>query len=164
MGGQRERHLTLFQDLQIFGLVDFAGGHTIVVGDLVGAHLFRLNSRAILERTDPILLGYEEIREIWPTGIMRAGWAKFRNLSVTYTVPGGWAERIGASRMSLTLAGENLGTLWRAERRKFGYRWMDSEQVDQRSGFGDETPGLSAYWQEGWPQTRRYTFSMRVTM
>lgn len=160
--GSASATVTLFQNLQIFGLVDFVGGHNIVAGDLVGNHLFRLNSRAILERNDPILLGYEEIREIWPTGIMNAGWAKFRNLSVTYTVPGDLAGRIGASRMSLTVAGENLGTLWRAESKKFGLRWMDSELVDQVEP--DGTPGLSAYSQEGWPQTRRYTVSLRITM
>ena len=94
---------------------------------------------------------------------MKAGWAKFRNLSLTYTVPGGWAESIGASRMSMTFAGENLGTLWRAESERFGHRWMDSEVLHQADS-EISVPGLTAYQQEGWPQTRRYTFSLRITM
>lgn len=152
--------ITMFKNFQIFGLVDYAGGHTMNVGDVAAAHIFFLNSRAILERTDPILLGYEAIQEINAPGIMNAGWAKLRNLSLTYTVPPEFAQRMGVSRMLLTFAADNIATIWRAQESSFGHRWMDPEQVDQTG----VTRGLNPYRQEGWPQTRRFTTSLRITM
>ena len=39
-----------------------------------------------------------------------AGFLKLREVSLTYTAPGAWASRIGASTLSLTLTGRNLAT------------------------------------------------------
>jgi len=39
-----------------------------------------------------------------------AGFLKLREVSLTYTAPGEWASRIGASTLSLTLTGRNLAT------------------------------------------------------
>ncbi len=159
--GAASATVTLFKNLQLYGLVDYTGGHTILVGDVFAVHSLFLNSKAILERTDPILLGYEALGDPFAPGIMNAGWAKLRNLSATYTFPQAWAAKIGASRMSLTFAAENLGTIWRAQKTSFGHRWMDPEQVDQE---GFTTNGLSEYHQEGWPQTRRFITNLRISM
>ncbi len=154
--------LTLFRNLELFGLVDYLGGRTLINGDVAASHRFFLHTRAILERTDPILLAYEGLggEGLPQPGIMDAGFAKLRNLSATYTFPRGWTRKIGASRVSLTVAMENLATLWVGQRESFGHRITDPEVAQQTGG---ATQGLSAYHQEGWPSLRKFLTTLRVT-
>ncbi|GBD31624.1 TonB-dependent receptor SusC [bacterium HR33] len=154
--------LTLFQNLQLFGLVDYVDGHKLISGDLAAVHRFFLNSKAILERKDPILLGYEALGGLglWQPGIIDGGFAKLRTVTLSYTLPSTWAQKIRASRASLIASFENLATLWVAQRESFGHRQMDPEV---RWSVGGTTQGLSAYNQEGFPQLKRFTVSARVT-
>lgn len=154
--------LTLFRNLQLYGLLDFIGGRTLIQGDLAAVHRFFLNSRAILERSDPILLGYEALggAGLWQTGIIDGDFGKLRTLSATYTLPRRWAERVGAARLAVTATAENMATLWVGQKSTFGHRAMDPERAQQ---IGGATEGLSAYNQEGWPQLRRFVTTLRVT-
>lgn len=160
--GSLSATLTLFRNLQIYGLVDYVGGHTLISGDIAAVHRFFLNSRAILERKDPILLGYEALggEGLWQTGVIDASFAKLRTLTATYTLPSTWAQKIGASRATLVASFENVATLWVAQRESFGHRQMDPEV---RWSVGGTTQGLSAYNQEGFPQLKRFVVSARVT-
>src|SRR5262245_65805745 len=47
--------LTLPSNLTLYAQVDYAGGNKMIDGDNAGRALVYRNSRAILERTDPIL-------------------------------------------------------------------------------------------------------------
>ncbi len=154
--------LTLFRNLQLYALVDWIGGLTMISGDIAAAHRFFLNTRAILERKDPILLGYEALggSGLWQTGIIDADFAKLRTVSATYTLPRPWAERIGASRISVTTSMDNVATLWVAQESVFGHRQMDPERANQ---VGGATPGMNAYNQEGWPMLRRFLTTLRIT-
>ena len=153
--------LTLFKNLQIYGLADYVGGMTKVFGDPAASHFFFLNSRAILERTDAVLLGYEALGDLWQPGIWNAGFAKLRTLSATYHLPRDWAQRIGATRMSFNMAMENVGVLWQAQRTDpFG---QGISEVERNQGTGGATEGLNAYQQEGWPQNKRFIATLRVT-
>jgi len=159
--GSFAANLTLFGNVRVYGLVDFIRGRTIINNDVAAVHRTFLNSRAILERTDPILLGYEALggEGILPTGILSGDFAKLRNVAVSYNVPTHFTERLGASRLSLTASGENLATLWQADREAFGHPVMDPERQYQTG----TTPGLNAFFQEGWPQLRRFTTTVRVS-
>ncbi len=159
--GSASATLTLFGKLQLYGLVDYVGGHKLISGDIAAVHRFFLNSREILERDDPILLGYEAIGDVWQTGIIDASFAKFRTLSVNYTLPRSWAAKIRAAGVSVTAAFENVATLWVGQRESFGARQMDPE-VRWSANFGT-TQGLSAYNQEGWPQLKKFAAIVRVT-
>ena len=53
-------NVTLFRNLHLYALVDFVGGRTFENGDVMHAHLTFRQTRAMQERTDPILLGYPE--------------------------------------------------------------------------------------------------------
>ena len=44
--------------------------------------------------------------------VNEASFVRFRELSLSYTMPDAWVERLGSSRGSLTLAARNLGMLW----------------------------------------------------
>jgi hypothetical protein len=154
-------NLTLFRNLQLYGLVDWMGGITMTNGDVAASHRFFLNTRAILERTDPILLGYEAIGEIWQPGIMDFSFAKLRTVSATYTLPASWAQRLfNASRISVTASAENVMTIWQAEDGKFGHKSMDIERSNQAWG---PTPGMSPFIQEGWPMLKRFLTTFRIT-
>jgi TonB-linked SusC/RagA family outer membrane protein len=153
--------ITIGRNLQLYGLADFIRGRTLINGDVGAVHRFFLNSRAILERTDPILLGYETLggAGVWQTGIHKGDFAKLRTLSATYTLPDDWTDRFGASRISVTAALDNVATLWQGAKEVFGHRVMDVERTNQ---IGGATPGLNAYHQEGWPQLRRFVTTLRV--
>jgi hypothetical protein len=151
--------VTLFRNLQLYALADFVGGHHYINGDMWGVHMLFGNSREILERDDPILLGYEAIggAAALQVGILEAGISRLRALSATYNLPTGWVSRFGASRASITMLGENLFTIWEAQPEAFGVRQIDPE-VRNNSG-----TALSAFNQEGWPMLRRFSTTLRVT-
>jgi len=152
--------LTLFQNLQLFALADYVGGMIEVSGDLFAAHGIFLNSKAAVERTDPIYLGYEAIGGIRQMGIFNAGFAKLRTLSASYTLPRRWARAVGGSTAVVTVAAENMATLWRAQEGTFGTRDIEPERGAQ---IGSASNSFTIIHQEGWPQLRRFIGTVRVT-
>jgi hypothetical protein len=94
---------------------------------------------------------------------MRAGFGKIRNVSLTYDVPGTWAGVVGASRGSLTLTGENLATLWRAQWRKWGARGQDPEVRFNTPNFYVDPNLTNGYTQESWPQFTRLLATFRLS-
>lgn len=156
--------LTLFNDLQLYGQVDYQGGHTMVNGTAAGAHLFFHVTREIHERDDPILLGYESLGSdgINQAGLIDASFAKLRRVAATWTVPDRFASQIGADRLQLTLAAHNLWTIWQATSEVFGYPIRDPEQRDTNA-VGSDPGGLHAYIQEAWPPIKRIMLTARVT-
>jgi TonB-linked SusC/RagA family outer membrane protein len=158
--GSFSASLSWGENLSFYGVVDFIKGRTWIDNDVIAVHSFFLNSREALERTDPILLAYRQIGENRQPGILSGDFAKLRNFSVQYRFPTAWAQRVNASRLSMTLAGENLATLWRPDETSFGHRSLDPERTRQTGG---ATPGLNAFNQERWPTGRRVTLTTRVT-
>ena len=156
--------LTIGGNLQLFAQVDYQGGHTMVNGNAAGAHLFFRNTRAVLERSDPIFLAYESLGRdgINQAGLIDASFAKLRRVSATYTVPSGVVSGFGADRLSLTLSAHNLWTIWQATDEMFGYPILDPEQRNT-SGTATDPGGLSAYVQEAWPPIKRLLLTARVT-
>ena len=154
--------ISIGRNLQLYGLVDYVGGRTLISGDIAAQHRFFINSRAILERTDPILLGYESLGGIglWQPGIISGDFAKLRTVSASYTLPNEWATHLNASRVNINVSVNNLMTLWVGDAEKFGVRQMDPEVSNQ---LGGSTAGLSAYNQEGWPQLKTFTTTLRIT-
>lgn len=86
---------------------------------------------------------------------------RFRELSVTYTVPASYANRMGFSHMSLTAAGRNLA-LWTPytgidpETNQFGRGGADPDLGGVDQNFGQ---GIDAF---GFALPRRFTFTVRL--
>ena len=156
--------LTLGENLQLFAQMDYQGGHSMVNGTAAGAHLFFRVTRAIQERTDPILLGYEALGSdgINQSGLIDASFAKLRRVSATYTLPERFAAGLGAERLTFNVSAHNLWTIWQATDEAFGYPIRDPEQRDTGAS-GNDPGGLHAYIQEAWPPTKRLLFTVRVT-
>ena len=154
--------LSLFRNVQLYGLVDFIGGQTFENGDVMHSSITFRQTRAILERTDPILLGYQSLGSLGrrQVGIIDGDWAKLRTVSAVFTFPQSWAERMQASRVTLTVTADNLLTLWTgAPDEWFGHPLMDPERQNQAGG---ATPGLEVFLQESWPQTKRIVSTLRL--
>ncbi len=159
--------LTLGQRLRLLGVIDGMGGHHVMVGDAFSAHMSNMNSRQILEGTDPILAGYlgllllqGDINSAGAVGLMKGGFARLRIVSASYDLPGGALRWLGASRGAITVAAENLALLWRAQQDSYGFRWIDPEILPNRSG---NVPGLLSYTQESWPQAARIRTTLRLS-
>ena len=160
--GSANATLTLFRNLQLFALVDFLGGNTILSGDIRASLMSFRNQRSILEAKDPILLAYDILDTRRQPGIVDGGFAKLRQVSATYTFPQSWLRPTGLSRASATLSAQNFATLWVAQRSDFGVKLTDPE-VRNTAGAGSDPGGLLGYNQEGWPQLRRLLLAVRVT-
>ena len=155
--------LTLWRNLQLFALVDFLGGNTILSGDIRASLMSFRNQPAILEAKDPILLAYDILDTRRQPGIIDGGFAKLRQLTATYTLPQTWLSGYGISRASATLAVQNVATLWVDQRSDFGVKLTDPE-IRNTAGSGSDPGGLTGYNQEGWPQLRRVLLALRVTL
>lgn len=150
--------VTLFGSLRLYALADFQGGNWRVNGDVGASHIFFANSRCVNERPicDPELAAYASLGEVWPTGTMKAGFAKLRTLSASYSLPSMIVGRVGASRGTLTLAAHNPFRLWTAENEKYGHEITDPE-------IGRENSATDNYNQELWPQFTTITTSIRLS-
>ena len=66
-----------------------------------------------------------------------------------------------ASRVTLTVTGQNLFTLWTAAPDEwYGHKLMDPERTNQAGG---ATPGLEVFLQESWPQAKRIISTVRFS-
>jgi TonB-dependent SusC/RagA subfamily outer membrane receptor len=154
--------LNMFRNFSLFARVDFQGGYTKVSGDLGASHLLFLNSLAALERTDPILVGMQTQivgGNYTQAGVLEGGFAKFRELALTYTLPRGLAERMRAVSGTIGLSAYNLGNLWVAQGGTFGRKEFDPELNGQRTSEGD----FSAAYQTTSPPASTIGFNLRLT-
>jgi outer membrane receptor protein involved in Fe transport len=148
---------------RLAGTAEFQGGHVVDDGNVGAAHVFFTNSQAAVEGTDPIAVAHIATGNFGAAGLMKAGFGKIRNVSLTYQAPERWARMFGASRGSVTLTVANLATIWRAQERKFGMRGQDPEvRINSPTFFND--PNLTnGYTQESWPQYRRFLVTVRLS-
>ena len=147
---------------RLVGIAEFQGGHWMVDGNLGGAHIFFNDSKAAVEQTDPIFVAYQATGAFGPTGLMKAGFGKLRNLSLSYEIPQRWAGVLGASSGSVTLTAANLAILWRAQQGTFGARSIDPEvRINSANFYGDNNL-TNGYNQESWPQFRRFLATVRL--
>ena len=160
--GSATATVTLFRNLQLFGLVDFLGGNTILSGDIRASLLSFRNQRAILEMKDPILFAYDVLDTRRQTGIIKGGWAKLRQVSATYTLPPSLLRAVKVSRATATVSAQNFWTIWVEQKSDFGVKLTDPE-IRNTNAAGADPGGLTGYNQEGWPQLRRVLFTFRVT-
>jgi len=159
--GSVSASLSVFDNLEIYALGEWESGHTRISGDVSAAHLFFRNSRCIHTSCDPFLAAAEQLVATGQgslfamAGLMDGGWAKLRTLSATYHLPASLTRSIGASRASITLTGQNLLTLWVAEKEKFGHRLPDPET--------SQAQPLNAFIQEAWPHFTTLEAVLRVS-
>jgi TonB-linked SusC/RagA family outer membrane protein len=108
--------LTLFKDLRVNAFFDWRGGYMKLDGNRrVRCNLFSLcEINYFPERFDPVQVAEAQGGTAFVNELIKdASFTRFRELSVTYTLPAGVASALRASRATVTVAGRNLG-LWTA--------------------------------------------------
>lgn len=166
--GSFSTNLRLGKSFQLLGVVDYLGGHVVQVGDVSAQHHFFFSSEAALKGTSEVLAGRigQQLTagdggQVWGmSGLFKGGFAKLRTVAATYDLPRSVLGWIGASRGSITMAGENLAILWRAQKESFGVEWIDPEISPNRVNAG---PANYTYTQESWPQLMRFRTTIRLT-
>jgi TonB-dependent SusC/RagA subfamily outer membrane receptor len=148
---------------RLASVVEFQGGHWMSDGSVGGAHVFFNDSKAAVEGTNPILVALQQRGEFGQAGLMKAGFGKLRNVSLTYTLPRRVARLVSASSGSVTLTGANLATLWIAQNGTFGQRTVDPEIRMNSSTFINDPNLTNGFNQESWPQYRRFLASIRLS-
>ena len=111
-GGSLSTTITVFQRVHLYGLADGRFGNRL----FNSTEQFRCGVGNCAGRNDPkasLAVQAAAVANIKGTqaGYMeQADFIKLRELSLTYDAPARWATRIGASSVSLTIAGRNLAT------------------------------------------------------
>ena len=156
----------LGDNLSFYAQADYMGGHRVVDNGMVGRNFQYRNSRAALERSDPIFLGYESLsgRDGWhQPSTFDASFVRLRRVSATFDFPRSWiANVIGADRMSLTLSGINLWLIWQATPEMLGDRVLDPE-ARFTNPRGEDPGGLASGMQDQGPAMNRIMATLRVT-
>ena len=147
--------LTVFGNLTLSGLVDFKYGQRHGDNDtIVRCQLFRIcrENLAPMEY-DPIRIAEFDSGMYSSFAVADAGFAKFRQVSLTYDLARSWAQSLGASTASVTLAAYNLMT------------WTDWPSLDPETYFTEPTstsPLFDKSSQSFTPTPRRMKVSVRV--
>lgn len=148
--------LTLFDNLRIFGQVDFKTGFSKLDGNYrVRCLLFNLcHENYFPEEYDPVMIAEIQGAGTYPAVMIdEADFAKLRELSVSYRMPSQWAARLGASSVRITLAGRNLMT------------WTDYMGLEPESTFNAGDRGGNYYlWEQNvLPQLALFVASLDVS-
>jgi hypothetical protein len=144
---------TLFDQVRVRGLVDFQMGQSKYLTDRWNRCAWRQNCEInhYPERFDPRAVvaaqngGWNEF-DWW---IQESSFARFRELSVEYTLPEAWLARMGASSGRISLGGRNLGT-WT------DYPGLDPEIVDITNTVSEPND------QSILPPLRQFTFTVNL--
>lgn len=105
--------VTLADRLSLYARVDGNGGHLQSDTEIRALHN-QGSTLAVIQRNDPFLQEYRAIEADAP-GTYKAGFLRLRELSASYTLTPRFAQRVGASRGSVTLAARNVAMLWTAQ-------------------------------------------------
>jgi TonB-dependent starch-binding outer membrane protein SusC len=103
---------TVFDNWRLYVQMDARGGHAQIQDAFNARHTSFANTEFSVRDHDPIVQAYRLVRRD-RLGFHKGGFARLREVAVNYTLPAEWAQRVGASRASMNVAGRNLATPWR---------------------------------------------------
>jgi len=156
MEGGLSSTLTLFNNFKIFAQFDFKTGFKKLDGNYRVRCFFFSECR---ENWYPQEFDPADIAEIQAAGtyvdvlLDDADFLKFRELSVSYSVPAEWISKIGATRGTITLAGRNLHT------------WTKFMGLEPESTFnGGSRGGAFSLWEQNvLPQLNQFVATFNVS-
>jgi TonB-linked SusC/RagA family outer membrane protein len=156
--GSLSAGLTLWRDLRINAFFDYRGGYKKLDGNRrVRCMLFDLceeNYFPQREQFDAIALANVQTGTQFTYDLIRdASFTRFRELSVTYTLPSRLTVPFGASRASITVAGRNLAL------------WTDYPGLEPEASFnGGTRGGAFGQWEQNvLPQTRQIVTTINLS-
>lgn len=143
--------LTLFRNLEVFGLIDAEFGRWGSDAAAYCRHtLCFSNTRASQVLDDPTYVEGVLFSSRHPTDARRyvyydGDFMKLREVGARYQIPESLTGRFGVDRASLAVTGRNLATLWQRQKDIDGAIIADPESTDDAGGFSlFQWPGLSS--------------------
>jgi TonB-linked SusC/RagA family outer membrane protein len=144
--------LTLWNTVRLSGMLEHQGGHTLWSGTDEWQCVF-LICRDLNDPDTPLA---DQARAIgtywyftWWGYLEDASYWKLRELSLTLTAPGTWAQRFRVDGLSLTLSGRNLAT------------WTNYTGLDPEVNFAGQDNFTTADFQSA-PPVRHFTARVNV--
>ena len=147
--------LTLWGRLRLYALVDYKLGFKKTDNNLrARCQVFETCLENVYpQRYNPALIAGIQSPDVLVDWVFNdAGYAKLRELSLSYQLPDPWAARVGARRASVTVAGRNLHT-WT------NWTGLDPEALFLGEGFGQHT----VFEQDQLPQLAQFVATVNVT-
>jgi TonB-linked SusC/RagA family outer membrane protein len=152
--------LTLFQDVQIFSVIQGQYGRWIASTDAQFACGTYRSCYAAVARTDPLFLAgnnagpYADDRY---QGRFPADFWKVRQLGLRYNLPENLTARIGADRASFSVSANNMWVLWQKTKTDLG----GNPIYDPDYSNNGNDPNATALWEM--PGIASLTAALRVT-
>lgn len=148
--------LTLMSAFRINAFFDWRGGYKKLDGNRrVRCNLFNLcRENWFPGEFDPVTLAETQGGTQFIYNLVRdASFTRFRELSLTYTIPTRFAHNLGASRASVTLAGRNLAL------------WTDYPGIDPEASFNSGgRGGAFGQWEQNvLPQVRQFVTTFNLS-
>jgi TonB-linked SusC/RagA family outer membrane protein len=146
--------VTLFKDLRVNAFFDYRGGYSKLDGNQrVRCNLFALcEINYHPERFDPVLVAEAQGGTAFTDQLIQdASFTRFRELSLTYTLPAPAARAMRASRASITVAGRNLGL------------WTNFRGIEPEASFNGGSRGGFGQWEQNvLPQLRQFVTTINL--
>ncbi|HEU4631393.1 MAG TPA: SusC/RagA family TonB-linked outer membrane protein, partial [Gemmatimonadaceae bacterium] len=150
--------LTFLRDFRLNAFFDWRGGYKKLDGNRrVRCNLFDLceeNYYPSRDKFDAVTLAEVENGTAFTYNLIKdASFTRFRELSLTYTLPARFTAPLGASRASITLAGRNLAL------------WTDYPGLEPEASFnGGSRGGAFGQWEQNvLPQLREFVATFNVS-
>jgi len=109
-----ENGVTVMRNFRVSAHVDGRGGHIVGNNNAQAAATSYNNTYKSAMGNDAIYQVYRAIGRN-PLSFTYGDFAKLRNITATYTIPGSWISTRGVSRASITTALENIWTIYGAK-------------------------------------------------
>lgn len=150
--------VTLGERVRLYGLLDFKTGFkkwdhvTRVRCSLYNICHENVAPLEYVNTAPARVASYQNADQFGDAYINDASFAKLREVSVTYLVPDAWAQRIGATRASINLAGRNL------------YTFTDWTGMDPEARFlGGDRGGFGPLEQNNLPQLTSFVTTINIS-
>ena len=150
--------LTFFDNWRASVNIDAMGGHWMGHDYATARYTSHPTSQLVWLQDDPIQVAYLGVTRNG-FGFAKAGFAKLREVALSYTVPSSLAERIGASSASIRVGARNVARLWIEQAKVYDEFMADPEMTRDQGGdydFAGESGG-------GWPPIAQWTARLNVT-
>jgi TonB-linked SusC/RagA family outer membrane protein len=144
--------LSFFSNFSIYTLIDFKGGYKKLDGNRrVRCHLFiECRENYYPKEFSPAIVGAVSSGAYVSDLINDASYTKLREISLSYNLPGSFANRLGAARASVSIAGRNLHT------------WTNYKGLEPEASFQGGSRGFGQWEQDVTPQLRSFVGTVRL--
>ncbi|HSH76881.1 MAG TPA: TonB-dependent receptor [Longimicrobiales bacterium] len=153
--------LTILDDWRLSANVDAQWGHWVAADYATARHTSHPSSKLVWLQDDPIGMAYINVTRNG-LGFHKGGFAKLREVSLSYNVPSSLAERVGASSANIRVGARNVARLWLQQecvgddRLKYCEPQSDPEVTRGEYIFAGEDGG-------GWPSIPQWTVRLGLT-